>query len=76
MPQASEELRNQWKHHEEGGGDALAIKTLEAAGYTLRSDWTWTLPTPDHDPTIREIRAMEYLIFEWDFGGIRRDKAP
>lgn len=70
MPQADEELRQEWRHYEEDGGDKLAIRTLKDAGYKLRDDWQWTPPTKGHMPTDQEISAVHYLIDEWDFGGI------
>ena len=69
MPQASEELRTKW-----GGlggvGEDKAIAFLKAAGYKLRRDWLWVKPGPSYAPTNDEIEAMDFLIYEWDFGGI------
>lgn len=72
MPQASEELRAQWRHSDVDGGDVLAIGFLVSQGYRLRRDgsWEWDKPTPEHVPSEREISAACYLIEEWDFGGI------
>ena len=64
MPQANGELRNEW--HD----DATAARFLEAAGYTLRPDWIWEWPKPFRPATPKEIRAVTYLIDEWDFGGL------
>jgi len=65
MPQASEDLRREW-----GDGtntDQKAVKFLEARGYKLGRDWRWESP---HKPSEEEIRAICYLIDEWDYGGI------
>jgi hypothetical protein len=68
MPQADEELRAEWSHGEEGGGDEAAMAHLRAAGFTLTCQWTWT-PPPGHTVTDRDRSAVLYLIDEWDFGG-------
>jgi hypothetical protein len=70
MPTADEELRREWRHYDEDGGDRMAMRFLEDAGYRLRRDWQWTPPKPDHLPTDREVSAVYYLVDEWDFGGI------
>lgn len=64
MPSATDELRDAFP----GGADE-AIEVLSAAGYKLTRAWTW-IPPRDHDPTKRELDAIEYLFQEWDFGGI------
>jgi hypothetical protein len=66
MPQATEELRAEWPGH-----DQQAMAHLEAAGYRLERDWTWTRPQPGHQPSERDWSAIRYLIDEWDFGGLR-----
>lgn len=66
MPQASSKLRAAWPGHDEE-----AIAHLQIAGYKLHADWTWTRPTPEHEPTERDRSAIRYLIDEWDFGGLR-----
>lgn len=63
MPEASSELREEW-----GIMDSIAIQYLEGNGYVLTSDWTWVTP-PNHVPTSKECRAIQFLIDEWDFGG-------
>lgn len=70
MPQTTPERAARWP-----GGDSEAIKHLQAAGFTLNRDWTWTKP-PDYQSTDRDIDAVVYLIEEWDFDGIRNDEAP
>lgn len=65
MPQASDEQRAEW-----GIDDAPVIRFLETAGYRLGGDWRWTKPTPAHQPSEKEISAIEFLMDEWDFGGL------
>ena len=74
MPSVTEELRNEWRHYEDDGGDTAAIKRLRGQGFVLRGDWTWRKPTPDYVPTERDISALRYLVYEWDFGGIAPDR--
>ena len=69
MPQASEELRAEWRHYEEGGGDQAAEAHLRAAGYVLTPSWEWEAPE-GHTPTERDLSAIDYLIDEWDYGGL------
>lgn len=70
MPTASPELRAAWP-----GGDSEAVLYLEAQGYQLTKQWEWIKPTPDHKITEREGSAIDYLIDEWDFGGVCLQKA-
>lgn len=68
MPQATDELRAYWG----GVDDAPALRHLEARGFTLNGDWTWTPPpglTWD-TMTERDRLAVEFLVDEWDFGGL------
>jgi hypothetical protein len=69
MPQASDELRAAWRHGEEGGGDAAAEHYLRAAGYLLTPSWEWEAPL-GRIPTDRDLSAIDYLIEEWDYGGL------
>ena len=75
MPQATEEQRKRWGG-ELGIGEDKAIKFLEDAGYILSRDWRWFLPNPNHTPTPNEISAVQFLIDEWDFGGIWTEAKP
>lgn len=65
MPQATDELRAEW-----GIETEKALYFLRAAGYRLTNSWTWV--PPRRESTEMELRAIEYLIQEWDFGGIER----
>lgn len=66
MPQATEEQRAEWN----GPDDSTAMKYLEDAGYKLARSWCWIKPSPKHTPTEKEISAAQFLIDEWDYGGI------
>jgi hypothetical protein len=65
MPQASPELAAEWP-----GFDAQAMAHLRASGFKLRDDWTWKLPRSDYQSTPTDISAVNYLMDEWDFGGV------
>lgn len=64
MPQASEELRREWR----GPDDAYALGYLKGRGYTLDHDeWVWRHPDPGFQPTREDLRAMKFLVDEWDY---------
>ena len=65
MPQASADLQAEWP-----GMDKEAIKYLQDRGWRLNRRWQWIKPHPSHEPAEREWSAIEYLIDEWDFGGV------
>ncbi len=74
MPSSTPERQARWE------ADYKAIGFLEACGYKLNRDWTWTPP----DCHVRgvewngcspmEADAILYMIEEWDFGGLLNDK--
>ncbi len=64
MPQGPPELQEKWKDC------SVAIEYLENRGYKLTKDRWWIPPTEAHQPTEEESEAMDYLILEWDFGGL------
>ncbi len=68
MPQADPELRAEWWPADDPTGITTAIKFLEAAGYVLRDDWNWTAPKRRLEA--KELRAVQYLIDEFDFGPV------
>lgn len=73
MPQASKELREEWGVVCDDGGiyylDTCAVNYLRDAGYKLNSRYQWIKPE-GHKPTAYEMRAIRYLIEEWDFDGL------
>ena len=66
MPQSTPELQAEW------GDDSTAVEYLKAAGYRLNRDWSWSLLDPLQRPTVKEIRAITYLIQEWDFAWLTK----
>jgi hypothetical protein len=71
MPSGPPELHKYWCDKDpEGCGDAAAIEYLGRQGYKLTKEWFWIPPTPDHEPTEEENKALNYLVWEWDFGGV------
>lgn len=71
MPQASDELRELWGG---GVGEEKAINYLESKGYILTRNCLWKLPNKNHKITQEEYTALCFLIDEWDFGGIEKEK--
>jgi hypothetical protein len=62
MPQARPELQAKF------ADDSEALEVLEGAGFVLLPDWTWQ--APGRAPCIEELDAIEYLMEEWDYGGV------
>jgi hypothetical protein len=50
-----------------------ACKYLTAKGYVEARNGFWQKPTPDHRITEDELKAIWYLVEEWDFGGVTDD---
>lgn len=65
MPQASKELRDEWP-----GWDTQAINHLRDRGYRLTRSADWVSPPGNHEVTERDWSAIQYLIDEWDYGGL------
>jgi hypothetical protein len=65
MPQASDELRERWG----GPDDRKAINHLGNRGYVLTVGFEWYVP-PWLKPTEEDLSAVEFLIQEWDWGGL------
>ncbi len=73
MPSGPPELHDKWcEYGPTEMGDVNAIKYLENRGFKLGRDFFWT--APDRFISTEESMAIDYLILEWDFGGIRRRK--
>lgn len=72
MPQASDEDRAAWGT-DGGVGEEKAMKHLADRGWRLTKDWRWVKPSPDFKPGDDDIGAIQFLIDEWDFGGIAPD---
>lgn len=72
MPQASDEDRARWGGVD-GIGEDKAIDYLRGRGFTLTRHWFWLKPdglemTPD------DWGAINFLIDEWDFGGLEENR--
>lgn len=72
MPQATDELRAYWG----GVDDTPAYEHLKRQGFIDHHDWTWTKPSPDYVLSERDWNAIEFLIDEWDWGGLRKEEEP
>lgn len=69
MPQASEELRAKWGGRQ-GVGEDKAAGFLNSRGYREVQNGYWLKPKFDHVVTDDEREALQFLIEEWDHGGI------
>lgn len=74
MPSGPPELHEEWcgKGPTEYG-DHNAQYFLKLRGYRLTNGFEWELPRPGHEPVEEENSAINYLIMEWDFGGLVGD---
>lgn len=73
MPQASDELRAEMERRfGDPVSDAGPMKFLEARGWTLNRDWTWSKPgVTNYGQMPRdEFECMMFLVHEWDMAGI------
>ena len=73
MPQASTELQQKMISRFGDIGDGGPIAYLEAKGYILLGDWLWLPLYIDRDPNILEWDCIDFLVDEWDFGGVILD---
>ena len=65
MPSSTPELCAEWH----GPDSQYAMDFLKRRGFTLNPDWTW-YPPNGREPTDKELRAIDFLFQEWDFGGL------
>jgi len=66
MPSSSDEER-QWAESKFGTIDSEPITVwLEGRGFVLTPDWEFFLP--GRHPQGEEVRALWFLVEEWDFG--------
>lgn len=63
MPQAPKYLSDQFE------SDTEATNYLSYRGFRLMPSWEW-LPPPDHQFTKKDWDAIDYMIMQWDFGGV------
>lgn len=76
MPSGPPELHEKWcafGPHEDNG-DLNAQTYLKSKGYRLTRQWFWVKPNTEHIPTEEEYSAINYLCWEWDFGGFEEDR--
>lgn len=71
MPQSSDDMHDLMNYY---FGDPIddkgPMRFLEERGYGLTPQWLWKLPKPDHFITLKERLCIQFLIEEWDFGGV------
>ena len=71
LPSGPPELHEFWSNYnQEQYADTNAQEYLRSQGYHLTDGWEWVRPSPTHEPTELEYSAIDYLIMEWDWGGI------
>ena len=72
MPQASEKDRA-WARKKFGGiTDSTIVDWLQSQGYVLNEAWQWRLPPGTNQKNMPkdEVRAIVFLMDEWDYGGL------
>ena len=69
MPTACQELRDEF-----GVDDQPVIAFLESQGYRWTRDGRYEWIAPNREPTRKELRAMTFLVQEWDWGWLRTEK--
>lgn len=62
MPEAPQYLRDEFP---DADGDAW----LYSRGFKLNRRWEW-VPPSGHEFVQRDWDAIDYMIMEWDFGGL------
>lgn len=70
MPQTTDEMRAYWG----GADDAPALQHLQERGFVERGG-LWIAPA-GHVYSARDINAIEFLIEEWDYGGVEEGPSP
>jgi hypothetical protein len=75
MPSCSPELEKQIQELFPNDKDleASCLRFLKSQGYKLRRDWQWDAPEKVYAPadmTRAENLCVNYMIDEWDFGGV------
>lgn len=72
MPSGPPELHRYWcrKGPYDGEGDTNAMHYLRQRGYVLTKGWTWIKPASIPEPSPEDNKALNYLVWEWDFGDI------
>lgn len=68
MPQATDELRDRITLRFGGIDAGVVVKWLKDHDWELTHDYSWK--KPNHVITKEEWEAIDFLIQEWDFGGV------
>ena len=78
MPSASPEDRALATEYWGDIGPEGPCAFLESLGYTFRKDgsYSWDKPTPNHVLSRKERFAINYLVWEWDYGGLNEQTKP
>ena len=75
MPQCSSSLQDIISNYFPGdfvSYDFKCIEFLKNRGYILTKAWCWVKPVPSHSINDEEFNCLQFLIDEWDFGGIEK----
>lgn len=59
--------RARWREPDGSLGQERPVTFLKERGYILLSNLFWIIPD-GHTPTEEELDAIDYLVYEWDFG--------
>lgn len=74
MPQASDELRAKMgAYFGDEIDDGPPMRYLTENGWELTEQWEWRKPNPFWEPSEKEFDCIDFLIDEWDMGGIVRE---
>jgi hypothetical protein len=72
MPRPIDDLRSFRRWRKTGGvGYDEPMRFLERQGYVLTKEWGWRKPSLSHAVTAEEADAIQFLIDEWDFRGLK-----
>lgn len=66
MLATNSELVEEW-----GSSEKRAVTYLVNRGYKLTKSYNWIHPN-NIDLSEKDIRAMSFLIYEWDYGGYQK----
>jgi hypothetical protein len=71
MSEAIEGYRRRWGDRGEEA-EPKAMHLLKRQGYVLTDRWEWRTPKPSHVVSAEEADAIQFLIDEWDLGGLEQ----
>lgn len=71
MPQASDDLRaRMFRYFGDEIDDVGPIEFLQSHGFVCTKGWEWIKPCESHTISEDESWCLQFLIEEWDFGGL------